>query len=92
MGSQTGPRPLLLEEVEETGLPALFSCYGDLLLYKDGRVYALPPTVEPASLAWPETLPGAYAVTVRAGIEYPWRHERGCGCRFCAPETDRQVA
>lgn len=92
MGDQTCPRPLFLEEVEAAGLPALFSCYGDLLLYKDGRVYALPPSVEPAALAQPETLPGAYAVTARVGIEYPWRHEQGCGCRFCAPEPDRQVA
>jgi len=86
------PRPLSFEEVEAAGLPALFSAFDDLLIYKDGTVHALPSTAGPADLAQPEQLPGAYAVTQRVGIEHPWLHASGCPCRFCAPEADWQVA
>jgi len=86
------PRPLHIEEVEAAGLPAFFSCFGDHLVYKDGAVYALPSALDSADLAQPENLPGAYAVTQRIGIEYPWLHASGCTCRFCAPGADQQVA
>lgn len=79
-------RPLLFEEVEAAGLPAFFTCFGDRLIYRDGSVYALPSTLEPAEVGQVDDLTGAYAVSQRVGIEYPWLHRDGCGCRFCAPE------
>jgi hypothetical protein len=85
-------RPLSLDEVREAGLPALFAAYGDLLVYKDGVVYALPDLTVPLSLARPEEHPGAYVVRERVGIEYPWLHLADCACRFCEPGADRQVA
>jgi hypothetical protein len=91
---QRGPlrRPLLLEEVEAAGLPAFFTSFGDRLVYRDGSVYSLPSALEPAEVAQLEKLPGAYAVTQRVGIEYPWLHSDSCGCRFCAPDGELEIA
>jgi hypothetical protein len=86
------PRLLFFDEVEAAGLPAVFASFGDLLLYREGIVYALPPSVDPADPVQVDDLADAYALRHRVGIEFPWRHTAGCGCRFCAPETDLQVA
>ena len=85
-------RALFLDEVEAIGLPALFSDFGDLLLFKEGTVYALPEATDAGQLSQPERLPGVYVVTERVGIEYPWRHAGDCACRFCASSGEREVA
>ena len=85
-------RQLTFDEVEAAGLPAVFVSFGDLLLYKDGLVYALPAATQLVGLAQAERLPGSYMVTKRIGTEYPWLHARGCGCRFCALGSNRAAA
>ena len=59
-GLEQGRRPLTIEEVREAGRPAIFSAFGDHLVYLDGIIYALPREMEPCELADLPHLSGAY--------------------------------
>jgi hypothetical protein len=75
---------LSLDEVRELGRTAFFFDYGEALMYLDGEVFdihewgASMPS-DALSLPLPrEVLEGG------VGIEYGWRHMRGCACHLCA--------
>ena len=76
--------PLLdLREVRESGLPAVFLDYGEVLLYMDERLFSLHDANGPAD---PRRLPPPLPTQILetgVGIEYGWRHFSGCSCRFC---------
>jgi len=83
---------LAYEEVAELGEPAVFSAFGDLLMYVGGVVYELPRDVDPVELAQPRLVEGARRVNNLVGAEYGWRHLRGCRCQLCTPVEERHVA
>jgi hypothetical protein len=75
---------LSLDEVREVGRTAFFFDFGEALMYLDGEIFDIHDwgTSMPAdalSLPLPrEVLEGG------VGIEYGWRHLRGCACHLCA--------
>jgi hypothetical protein len=83
---------LAYEEVAELGEPAVFSAFGDLLVYVGGVVYELPRDADPTGIAQPHLIEGARRVSNLVGAEYGWRHLRDCGCQLCAPVEERHVA
>lgn len=80
-------RWLALDEVVKAGVPAIFSAFGDHLVYVGGSVYALPREPLPAEVTEPRALPGAYVLSNPAGVEYGWHHLHDCGCSLCATEV-----
>ena len=84
-GLEQGRRPLTIEEVREAGRPAIFSAFGDHLVYLDGIIYALPREPDPSELADLPHLSGAYEMTTVVGIEYGWYELAAC---TRAPETE----
>jgi hypothetical protein len=92
-GAFAGGRPqLFLDEVVAAGRPAIFSAYGDHLLYVDGTIYALPRDPNPLDLTEPRSPSDAYVVTHTTGIEFGWRHLETCDCRFCAGQVTPYAA
>jgi hypothetical protein len=75
---------LSLDEVREVGRTAFFFDFGEALIYLDGEIFdihdwggSMPS--DALSLPLPrEVLEGG------VGIEYGWRHMRGCACHLCA--------
>ncbi len=88
-GGARGRRRLSLQEVRESGLPALFFEYGDALLYLDGQLYNAADWVVSEVSAAPQPLP-AQILENGVGIEYGWQHAANCTCRFCAPLDGEQ--
>ena len=73
-------RRLSLVDVMSAGLPAVYSQFGDRLLYMDGRIF---DATDPSSLAEiPDIAAGEAESTV--GLEFGWQHAGGCTCRYCA--------
>ncbi len=89
-GGARGRRRLSLQEVRESGLPALFFDYGDALLYLDGRLYNAGDWVTPDVTSTPPQPLPAQILENGVGIEYGWQHAAGCACRFCAPLDSEQ--
>jgi hypothetical protein len=90
--SSGGRRQLFFDEVVAAGRPAIFSAYGDHLLYVDGTIYALTRDPDPSELAEPRSFSGAYVVTHTIGTEFGWRHLETCDCPFCADQVTPYAA
>ena len=74
---------LTLREVRDAGLPAVFTDYGEVLLYLDGNLYSLlDAQVATQHTQLPLPLPSQVLET-GVGLEYGWRHLSGCRCRCC---------
>lgn len=83
--AQHGQRRLSLHEVRASGRPAVYEWFGELLLYRDERLYDLrewPTSIEQNS--WPRALE-AVILDRGIGIEDGWRHLSHCRCELCAP-------
>jgi hypothetical protein len=80
-----GRRRLSLEEVRESGLPALFFDYGDALLYLDGQLFNARDWVASDLASTPPPPLPAQILEAGVGIEYGWQHAADCTCRFCVP-------
>jgi hypothetical protein len=80
---------LSLDEVREVGRPAFFFDHGEALMYLDGELFDIRDwgasmPADALSLPLPrEVLLGG------VGIEYGWRHMRGCACHLCATWAQR---
>jgi hypothetical protein len=86
-----GRRRLSLNEVIETGRPAVYRQFGDALLFMDGKLFDVIEPGSPTEL-WRKALPDDPRFERRAiGIEYGWRHVSGCPCDFCAPLGPRRA-
>jgi hypothetical protein len=86
-----GERLLSLEEVMESGLPAFFFDYGDVLLCLEGDLFSVQAGDE--ARAQPVLVPLPPAILKRGlGIEYGWRHLLDCTCCLRAEETMHEAA
>ena len=74
---------LSLDEVREIGKTAFFFDFGEALMYLDGELFDIRDrrAVLPSG-ALPKLPPEVLESGV--GIEYGWRHTRGCACHLCA--------
>ncbi len=80
-----------LDEVMESGLPALFLDYGELLVYLEGDLFGVRAGDE--AHAQPVLVPLPPGILKRGlGVEYGWRHLVGCACCFCAKKTVHEAA
>jgi hypothetical protein len=78
------PVALSLEEVRESGLPALLLDFGEALLYLDGEIFEVDASLAPLHVgSHPIPLPAAILAT-GVGIDYGWHHAGHCACRFCS--------
>lgn len=85
----TGRRLLSFKQVIASGRPAVYSQFGDALLFMDGVFFDVLDPGSPTEL-WRKMPPNDPGVANRAiGIEYGWRHMSGCPCDFCAPLGSR---
>ena len=83
---------LSLEEVRASGLPAFFFDYDEHLLYRDGELYDL----HDGDTAWqasprPRPLPRAI-LEDGVGIEFGWRHQADCPCRYCRKQMPQETS
>lgn len=88
---EPGQRRLSAKEVLATGRPALFDDFGECLLFVDGQLFDLRAaglSLDGARL--PEPLPER-VLRAAVGIEWGWRHARGCDCCCGLAPADRQA-
>jgi hypothetical protein len=86
-----GRHRLSFNEVIETGRPAVYSQFGDALLFMDGALFDVLKPGSPTEL-WRKVPRDDPRFAGRAiGIEYGWRHVSGCSCDFCAPPGPRRA-
>lgn len=84
-----GRRRLSFSEVIEVGRPAVYSRFGDALLFMDGMLYDVLKPGAPTEL-WPKVTIDDRRLASRAvGIEYGWRHVSDCACNICAAAGTR---
>jgi hypothetical protein len=82
---------LAYDEVAALGEPAIFSAFGDHLVFVQGTVYELPAGVPAGQFTQPHLIQGARPITNLVGAEFGWRHLEGCRCRLCRGD-ERQAA
>ena len=75
-------RRLSLVDVMNVGLPAVYSQFGERLIYEDGRIY---DARDPSSLT-EIPLTAADRSGEAVGLEYGWKHAGDCGCHLCADD------
>ena len=81
-------RRLSFEEVLKAGLPAVYSQFGERLLFMDGRIL---DARDPSALA--EVLLGVVSEPDQAvGLEFGWRHAGDCSCPFCSKGAAGEAA
>jgi hypothetical protein len=78
-----GRRLLSFKEVIESGRPAVYSQFGDALLYMDGVLFDVLDPGSPAELWHKVPADDSRLASHTVGIEYGWRHVSGCSCDFC---------
>ncbi len=81
----TGRRPLGLEEVVASGLPAIYSRYGEVLLFMNGTIFDVREPQTPSELRLGSPLNDPAIAGQVVGIEFGWRHARDCPCDLCRP-------
>ncbi len=82
--ARPGRRRLSFEEVVAAGRPAVFSDFGDSLLYLDGKVFVLREADLPADPAVLPPVLDMRAMVRAVGIETGWRHAEDCDCDVCS--------
>ncbi len=83
----TGRRPLALEEVVASGQPAIYSRYGDVLLFMNGTIFDVREPCTPSELRLGLPLSDPAIARHAVGIEFGWRHAGDCSCELCGPEV-----
>jgi hypothetical protein len=91
LGAAQAARLLALGEVKESGLPAFFFDYGEVLLYLEGDLFSVQ--AGDGARDQPVLVPLPPGIMGRGlGIEYGWRHLLDCSCCFCAGKTAHEAA
>ena len=85
--SATGRRTLALEEVVASGQPAIYSRYGEVLLFVDGTIFDVREPCAPSELQLGSPLNDSAIARHAVGIEFGWRHVLDCSCDLCRPEV-----
>jgi hypothetical protein len=83
----TGRRPFALDEVVASGQPAIYSRYGEVLLFMDGTIFDVRQPRAPRELRLGSPLNDPAAVRHAVGIEFGWRHALDCSCDLCRQEV-----
>jgi hypothetical protein len=87
-----GGARLSLDEVREVGRTAFFFDFGEALMYLDGEIFDIHGwggSMPSDALSQP--LPRG-VLEAGVGIDYGWRHMRGCACHLCATWAQRGTA
>jgi hypothetical protein len=82
----TGRRPLALDEVVAIGRPAIYSRYGEALLFMNGTIFDVREPFAPSELSLGVPLNDPAVVRHAVGIEFGWRHALDCSCDLCQPQ------
>lgn len=87
LATSRGARRLSLDEVRQSGLPALFLDYGEVLLYLDDQLFCLRDVVSHQQESAPPPPLPAHVLNSGVGIEYGWRHLTDRACPVCLELT-----
>ena len=79
-----GRKLLSFDEVVASQRPAVFSDFGDSLLYLRGEVFILRDLDLGAGDAVEPPVLDAHLMLHAVGIETGWRHAEGCDCDVCS--------
>jgi len=81
-GWPISPR-LSLDQVRSAGRTAVYTWFGESLIYCDGSVHVVPHMPRLEDIAEALRRPDVYCVDGDVGVEFGWRHLPGCDCAHC---------